>query len=156
VQGDEGADPDVTEAAPQKLVLRGGRPVAGFVAEAGEEAGIAEALQRAGYEVADNGAAADGGPATELREDCEEGRDEKPCQLTAALGLMQHIGQEAGVTTAEIDALFDPPGQAVTDAQAMAAIEAVRARLPGDSRPAGDEVVQIAREILAGSVVYAD
>ena len=79
--------------------------------------------------------------AVDIFEDCTP-ENERPCELTVALGMAQELAREAGVSSAEVDVL-EAKGTA-TEQEAKAAVCAVVARLPEDWQPQGQTLVEAA------------
>lgn len=110
-------------------------------AMAREEADHALALELLRGELA-------GGPAgavateVQLLRECEAGVDERPCELTVALGIAQELGRQAGISTTEVDVL-EERGVA-SEREVEQAVRAVVARLPDDMRLQGETLLEAA------------
>jgi len=94
------------------------------VAAVEEEVRCKAVLEGAGYRV--EAAEQHGHGTFEMGGECDVERP-RTCELEITLGVLQEMGEEAGVSTAEIDALETRP---FTDDEAKRAAEAVVARLP--------------------------
>lgn len=82
----------------------------------------------------------------DLSGECEEG-DERPCELSVALGFASDLGKEAGVSTAEVDAIIDrmDAGNGVTtEKEVRQAVCSVVGRLPEDMQGAGEGLMEAA------------
>lgn len=126
--------------AGEYVVFRHEREVGLVIVHPDEEPHMRTALEGAGYELRPQQTEADA--VFELGRECELGKDERPCEITVALGIAQELGREAGVDTYEVDAL-ESQG-AATEEEARRAVEAVVARLPDDMRSAGEELLRAA------------
>ena len=103
----------------------------------GRESQLREALAGKSLSLAES----DTGSKVEIFDECSP-ENQRPCDLTVALGFAQELAREAGVSSEEVDAL-EAKGSA-TEAEAKAAVCAVVGRLPEDFRLEGEAIVEVA------------
>lgn len=121
------------------VLERGGLPVGVLSVDAASQQEAARALTAAGFALVPAESTGASEVVYAIGGDCTPA-EPRPCELEAALVMVEVLGDEAGVSTAEVVAISER--QSATEAQVKAACAAVVDRLPADMQPQGRAAMQ--------------